>query len=638
MAEENQETDMLGLENDGMFDLDGAMADVGMTEQNTKIEELANDPNTYMTNAGLNLSDKVPTLDADAEGTTLDPTDERYGLGDDPDASVTTVEDAELVDELGDTPDAASYEASLAEDKLGTDETTVDAAQGTVSEDAQVDASEIEIDMEGAGTGVNADGTVNQTGEALNQYASQDISHIIDTSTSAGKLLADSLGEGNYLDSKATITGQMKTISQEFKDPNTGEPIIPPWAQATARQLKRSIAFSGMSGTAATAAMSTALMEATLGIAEKEAVFFQTLTTKNLDNRQESIINKANALSKFEVANLGARETAAVTNAKAFLDMDMQNVRLDQEAEIINTQERIDVILSDQGEINAARRFDAEQQNDFSKFYDELGVSVQKHRSEQLNLIKRFNAGELNDGAEFAAEMEDSRQRFYSEMQYQIDLDNAKWRQNVAETNTEMQFEAATEDVRNGLDLSQEAMNQMWDRVDNLLDYTYKGWNSEADRDANILATTISAQARASGNASDPVLDGLLAIATAKVAGGSDIDVLGGISSGLNWLTGGTTGNPTGGAFDFSSLSSTLGSLGGATSAASGAFSSLGAFVASPIGIALGGIAGLKALGVDTDVLAGDLNPFDEGPLEIDLVDTVEDIFDPDKDWLDWGW
>ncbi len=41
----------------------------------------------------------------------------------------------------------------LAEDKLGTDETTVDAAQGTVSEDAQVDASEIEIDMEGAGTG-----------------------------------------------------------------------------------------------------------------------------------------------------------------------------------------------------------------------------------------------------------------------------------------------------------------------------------------------------------------------------------------------------------------------------------------------------------------------------------------------------
>ena len=69
-------------------------------------------------------------------------------MGDDPDASVTTVEDAELVDELGDTPDAASYEASLAEDKLGTDETTVDAAQGTVSEDAQVDASEIEIDMD----------------------------------------------------------------------------------------------------------------------------------------------------------------------------------------------------------------------------------------------------------------------------------------------------------------------------------------------------------------------------------------------------------------------------------------------------------------------------------------------------------
>ena len=438
-------------------------------------------------------------------------------------------------------------------------------------------------------------------------------------------------------------------ISQEFKDPNTGEPIIPPWAQATARQLKRSIAFDGMSGTAATAAMSTAIMEATLGIAEKEATFFQTLTTKNLDNRQESIINKATALSRFEEANLGTREAAAVQNAKAFLEMDLQDVRNEQEAEIINTQERIDVILSDQGEINAAKRFNAEEANDFSKFYDELSVSVQKHRSEQLNLIKRFNTGELNDNAEFVATMEDGRQRFYSEMQYQIDLDNAKWRQGVAETNTEMNFEAATEDVRNGLDLSQEAMNQMWDRVDNLLDFTYKGWNSEADRDANILATTISAQARASGNASDPLLDGLLAIATAKVVGGSDIDLLGGASTllgGFNDATGGGLdiiggitdlfgsggGEAVAGATEGTGLLSTIGS------AASSTFSSLGAFIASPIGIALGGVAGLKALGVDTDVLAGDLNPFDEGPLEIDLVDTVEDIFDKDKDWLDWGW
>ena len=47
-----EETDMLGLENDGMFDLDGAMSDVGMTEQNTKIEELANDPNTGNRMAG----------------------------------------------------------------------------------------------------------------------------------------------------------------------------------------------------------------------------------------------------------------------------------------------------------------------------------------------------------------------------------------------------------------------------------------------------------------------------------------------------------------------------------------------------------------------------------------------------------
>ena len=71
----------------------------------------------------------------------------------------------------------------------------------------------------------------------------------------------------------------MKIISEEFKDSN-GNPVIPPWAQGMAREIQRSMAFSGVTGTAATAAMSNAIMEATLGVAEKEASFFQTLTIK----------------------------------------------------------------------------------------------------------------------------------------------------------------------------------------------------------------------------------------------------------------------------------------------------------------------------------------------------------------------
>lgn len=658
MAEDDVTIDPVedGTENQDIFDLDGAMDAVGMTDQDTDIQSLADDPNTFLADNDLLVSDNYTELDADATGTNLDATDERYDLGDDLDIDNTNTvdeEDAELANEITDIPDAAGYSDNVETvlGDLGTPETTVDAAQGTVSDDAQVDASEIEIDMEGAATGVNEDGTVNRTGEALNDFASQDFTRIIDTSTTSGRLLAEELGEGNYTDAKATIAGQMEIISRQFKDPDTGEPVIPPWAQSTARMLKRTIAFDGMSGTAATAAMANAIMESTLSISKDEAAFFQNLTTKNLDNRQESIINKASTLAKFEEANLGARETAAVHNAKAFLEMDMLNVEMEQEAEIINTQERIDVMLSDAAETNVARRFDTEQENDFTKYYDNLNANIQMHRSEQLNQIKRFNAGELNDAGEFEAEMEDSRQRYYADMQYQIDSDNAQWRQSVAETNTELAFDAQTEDVRNGLDLSQEAMNQMWDRVDSLLDHTVNNYNSDADRDANILMAGIRAQADAEagggmsdtmtaliglagtaltasiykdgvGSTASGIMDGVNSVLGAIGIGDGDgidfiggfEDLVGGDGEGIDFI---------GGAEDLISGAVDLFTGGGDTSGVSDEAIGL-LSLSNPVTATIAAVAALEAL---------DINPFGKGEdLEIDLVDSVENVLEGDID------
>ena len=90
----------------------------------------------------------------------------------------------------------------------------------------------------------------------------------------------------------------------------------------------------------------------------------------------------------------------------------------------------------------------------------------------------------------------------YASMQYNIDVANAKWRQTVATTNSDMQFEAYSTDVQNTLDISTEAMNRMWDRVDNLLDYIYKGAEAESTRDANILAAQLSAQASGGSSSS----------------------------------------------------------------------------------------------------------------------------------------
>jgi hypothetical protein len=434
------------------------------------------------------------------------------------------VDETATIDGVTPAPTETYVADTVADNIAGNSLANVDAVTGTVSNDALLDPNENQIDVTGAATGVNEDGTVSVVGEALNDYASINTSMIIDTTTVSGKLLAQRLrDEGeNYVDSKATILGQMKIISDEFKGPN-GEPVIPPWAQGMARQISRSMAFTGVTGTAATAAMSNAIMEATLGIAEKEATFFQTLTTKNLDNQQQSLINKMNILSKFEVANLDARQAAMVQNAKHFMEMDMANLTNEQQAEVLNTQAMVDALFNDQAALNAARLFGAEQGNDMQMFYDELVFQAQRYNSQMLNEMRRFNTGEINDAAEFNATMADSRERYNSNMQYQIDVYNADWRQKVTETNAEMLYDAYAADVKNAADLNQEGLNRIWDRVDSMLDYYFKGSQTEAELEARVLMAEIAAASSSSSGGGNSGMWSAIGSIGAAVITASDI-------------------------------------------------------------------------------------------------------------------
>ena len=493
----------------------------GVLKNQADMQAIIDDPDKFLSDRDLILADLVPTMDADAEGTNLDASNPAYGLGDDPSYTSETTGDAATVD-TAEKPDVATYDAATS---TLTDNELAVGVTGEVSEDATVNAEDFTIDTVGAATGTNVDGTTSVLGNALNDFATQDISKVIDTSTVAGKLLAQKLGEGNYTDSKATVLGQMKLISEEFKS-STGEPIIPAWAQSMHRDASKSIAFSGISGTAATAAFSNAIMEATLGVAESDATFFRTLTAKNLDNRQQSIINKANVLSKLELANMDVRSQAAVLNAKSFMEMDMQNLSNEQQAEIVNKQAFVQALFDNTKAINAQRLFTADNTNDINKFYSELNSSIQRHNTSETNALSKFNVGEINDASQFNADIKNDRQKFLSNMQYNIDVANAKWRQTVETTNNAIMVEAHTTDVKNALDLTQEAQNNLWDSADNLLDHIWKTTDNDSERELRLLMAQMQAQSgQKSGGG---FLDGLFKLGGAYL----------GSSSGSSWLTG----------------------------------------------------------------------------------------------------
>lgn len=498
------------------------LVDSGVVTSNEEIKAMLADPKAFLDAKGINLSDIIPNLDPVTAGTLLDPSNPNYALKGLEKYLPQTVTGVAPVSNPT-AVDPSTFTTATASDRMNNPQFTMDAAAGEVRDANLVDAEGYTLDMKGSATGINADGTVNQTGEALNDYATQKFSSIIDTRTVAGKLMAQNLGEGNYVDIKSTVTGQLEMLADSFVG-SDGEPKIPAFAQAQARAVGRTITFKGMTGTAATAAMATALMEASLPIAQQEAQFFQTLTVKNLDNKQQAIINKATVLSNFDLANLDARETAAVQNAQAFLEMDLSNLTNEQQSFMINTQARVQVLLEDTQQENATRRFSAESKNDFTKFYTELGTQVEQFNANLLSELKRFNAGEINDATEFRMALENERQQFYSKMQYAVDESNARWRQTVATTNTQMAFDAAAVDTKSILDLSQEGLNRIWDRTDSELDYRFKGAVSQEEFEIRLLIAEMQAAAATPQKASlfDTLLGGAIKIGAAA-AGASDV-------------------------------------------------------------------------------------------------------------------
>lgn len=446
------------------------------------------DPNTPQ-NESEYLADHVQNIDANTQGTSVG-NETRSGTndvkGDTAQASATT--QAQV-----DPRDSASYQANTTQQNVEQNGQAT-GQQGQVDQSHLVNAAQ--EDVQGM---ANGQGPV---GSALNDYAKQNLSTIIDTSTPSGKALAEALGDGNYVDSKATLKGQLDILQSEFQDEN-GNPKIPAWAAATARNVSKIAAFQGMSGTAATAAMAQAIMEASIPVAQQDANFFQTLTIKNLDNKQQATINKANVLANFEMANLNNRMTAAVENSKAFLQMDMQNLDNKQQAEILNTQSRVQSILTDANAKNVAAQFNAQSENETNQFYDSLNASIGQFNTSQLNAMSQFNTGQANDMSKFNADLENNRDQFYKTMQYNVDSANAKWRQTVTLQNNANAFEAAATDVKTMTTISQEQLNQIWDRSDALLDYAWKSSENAKDRQTQIAIAKLqaSAQERAANSA-----------------------------------------------------------------------------------------------------------------------------------------
>lgn len=442
-------------------------------EQNVvdKAADLLKDPSSIVSGSGsLTEQSQNSQMTGNEAGTTIDKNDPAYQMeADRLNQEASKVEDTQQVEEV-DPREAQTYDVEKTEDKVK--DAQLEAAQGEVSDKALVNADELQIDVGKIADGTDPEGV----GKALQDYAKLD---------------------PNDVDPKATVKGQLDQLQSEFFDPVTGEAKIPNWAAATARSVGRITAFTGASGTAATAAMAQALMEASIPVAQQDAQFFQTLTLENLSNEQASIINRANVLANMSLANQSARVTAAIQNAQHFFQMDMKNLDNKQQEAVINNQNRVNAIFEDSKQENAKRLFTAQSQNEMDMYYDNMNSQVKQFNAAQANGMAQFNTSQENSMKQFNASLENQREEFYKNQQFQIDTANAKWRQTVTLQEDAQAFEAAATDVKNSIGISTEMLNRLWDRSDSLLQYAWQSSENEADRNATMAIAQYQAKVAA---------------------------------------------------------------------------------------------------------------------------------------------
>ena len=316
--------------------------------------------------------------------------------GDAPQAGITT---AETADKVADPTkiDAATVDATKTEGAVKDATEGMEAAKGTVSDEAQVTAEEGKLSDGAKAAGVEFDekyvdqvtsgervvttdeiaktqgldeeavkakiaeatvpenikaaqGTVdpNEIPEAA-QIAESDMAQAEaitadglneDAVAVAAKLKAFNIDDGTLaefkegkIEAQDTVQGQLEKLMKSFDDGT------PAWAAGAMRAANAAMASRGLGGSSmAAAAIIQASMESALPIASADANAFREMKMSNLNRQQQISLANAAAQQGVKLANFNAEQQTALQNSQNAFALQSQNLSNMQQAVISNAQ------------------------------------------------------------------------------------------------------------------------------------------------------------------------------------------------------------------------------------------------------------------------------------------------------------
>ena len=441
----------------------------------------------------------------------------------------------------------AQMNPSLTQEQIAAMLLQQQAAQGTVTEQAQMQAAQLDP-TEGAALSLEAS-QIDQASRVEAPTAMQASPDQLVQGTGVDRQqVADTFGTGEIR--AASVRDELAGLMQDFEG---GQ--VPAWAAGAMRAANASMASRGLSMTSmAGMAVVQAAMESALPIAQMDASNKQemalmkaeqrarfmgmefdqefqakvinaarvseianinfsaeqqvalenakmvhTIDLANLSNRQAKILADAATMSQLDMANLDNRQQAAVLNSQAFLQMDLSNLDNNQQMTMFKGQQNANSILSDAAAVNAARQFNASSQNQSDQFFANLGSQVNRFNAEQLNAMERFNAGEANALEQFNIQQINARDQFNAQNHLVIAQANAQWFQAIATAANAAANQANRDAALAANNLTMTAYNNTVQRERDLLAWAWKSADNAKERDKAIAVANISANTEGAG-------------------------------------------------------------------------------------------------------------------------------------------
>jgi len=233
--------------------------------------------------------------------------------------------------------------------------------------------------------------------------------------------------------------------------------------------------------------------DAEVKVALENANLVQTANLANLSARNALTIEKAAAMQQLDMKNLDNRQQAAKRNADAILEMDMANLDIEQQNDTLTRQAIVDSMFSDQAAENAAKKFNAESKQQADEFFTNLEASTDQHNNAQKNAMEQFNVGEENALIKFQDELENNRDQFNANNELVVAQANAQWRQDVVTTNNATENEANRQEALAANNLSQKAMDEIWQKERDLMAYAFASAESAAERKQRLVEAKLNA-------------------------------------------------------------------------------------------------------------------------------------------------